>query len=98
MMEPSAEAGDMDSQLSAVMAPPDPRFAGRAPRAGTLEACAPRESGAGMLEACAPGPSETTAGLQFKDAPRVQESLLAPLESRSLRWLARRMPPWVSPD
>jgi phosphatidylglycerophosphate synthase len=86
-MEPSAEAGDTEGQLSAVMAPPDPRFAGRAPRAGTLEACAPRELR-----------SETTAGLQFKDARRVQESLLAPLESRCLRWLARRMPSWVSPD
>src|SRR5262249_8960642 len=89
---------DTDGGSSDVMAPPDPRFAGRARRAGTLEACAPRESGAGMLEACAPRPSETTAGLQFKDAPRVQESLLAPLESRCLRWLARRMPARVSPD
>jgi archaetidylinositol phosphate synthase len=31
-------------------------------------------------------------------AIRIQESFLAPLERRVLIWLARRMPPWVTPD
>jgi phosphatidylglycerophosphate synthase len=29
---------------------------------------------------------------------RIQESILAPLESAALRWLAARMPSWVTPD
>jgi len=36
--------------------------------------------------------------LAFKDATRVQSSLLAPLEKRCLVWLARRLPPWVNSD
>jgi phosphatidylglycerophosphate synthase len=35
---------------------------------------------------------------EFKDAERIQESLLAPAESRCLRWLARRTPAGISPD
>ena len=34
----------------------------------------------------------------FKPAARSQTSLLAPIESICLRWLARRMPAWVTPD
>ena len=34
----------------------------------------------------------------FRDAPRVQQSLLARVEKRCLVWLARRMPAWVNPD
>jgi phosphatidylglycerophosphate synthase len=34
----------------------------------------------------------------FRDAARVQQSLLATIEKRSLVWMARRMPAWVSPD
>lgn len=34
----------------------------------------------------------------FREAARKQESLLAPLERRCLRWLAVRMPDWVTPD
>jgi archaetidylinositol phosphate synthase len=31
-------------------------------------------------------------------AIRIQESVLAPAERRLLIWLARRMPPWITPD
>jgi phosphatidylglycerophosphate synthase len=34
----------------------------------------------------------------FREAARKQESVLAPLERRCLRWLAMRLPAWVSPD
>ena len=34
----------------------------------------------------------------FRDAMRMQQSLLAPLESKCLAWLARRTPSWVHPD
>src|SRR2546427_10812104 len=34
----------------------------------------------------------------FKSAVRQQESLLAPLEKKTLLWLARRMPAWVDSD
>src|SRR6266704_5405288 len=34
----------------------------------------------------------------FKSAVRQQESLLAPLEKKTLLWLARRMPAWVNSD
>jgi phosphatidylglycerophosphate synthase len=34
----------------------------------------------------------------FRDASRRQESLLAPLERKILRWLAVRTPAWVQPD
>src|SRR5436853_1272245 len=34
----------------------------------------------------------------FQEATRIQQSLLAPLERRCLRWLASGMPSWVGPD
>jgi phosphatidylglycerophosphate synthase len=34
----------------------------------------------------------------FRSAPRQHQSLLAPLEKKTLTWLAERMPPWVKPD
>ncbi len=34
----------------------------------------------------------------FKEAQRVQQSMLAPLEKRTLLWLAHRMPSWVNSD
>jgi len=34
----------------------------------------------------------------FKSAARQQQSLLAPLEKKTLLWLAARMPAWVGPD
>ena len=34
----------------------------------------------------------------FRDAARVQQSVLAGIEKRSLVWLARRTPLWVKPD
>jgi len=34
----------------------------------------------------------------FRDAARVQQSLLASVEKRCLVWLARRLPAWVKPD
>lgn len=34
----------------------------------------------------------------FRDAPRVQQSLLASVEKLCLVWLARRLPAWVNPD
>lgn len=36
--------------------------------------------------------------LSFREADRVQLSLLAPVEKRCLVWLARRLPRWVNPD
>jgi phosphatidylglycerophosphate synthase len=38
--------------------------------------------------------TETT----FKQAARIQESILTPLEKRTLLWLAARMPQWVNSD
>lgn len=35
---------------------------------------------------------------QFKNAERQQLSILTPLEKRTLRWLAERMPAWVNSD
>ena len=35
---------------------------------------------------------------EFRDAARVQQSLLATVEKKSLVWLARRLPAWVKPD
>ncbi|HKV40937.1 MAG TPA: hypothetical protein VJX67_17150 [Blastocatellia bacterium] len=49
-------------------------------------------------------PSSTDGGhpvpqsFAFKDATRLQQSLLAPVEKICLRWLAYRMPDWVTPD
>src|SRR5262245_21654429 len=40
--------------------------------------------------------SSTT--LAFKTAARRQESFLTPIEKQTLRWLAERLPPWVTPD
>jgi archaetidylinositol phosphate synthase len=34
----------------------------------------------------------------FQNAPRIQESLTAKLERKTLIWLAVRMPPWVNSD
>jgi phosphatidylglycerophosphate synthase len=34
----------------------------------------------------------------FKSATRQQQSILAPLEKRTLIWLAHRMPPWINSD
>jgi len=44
--------------------------------------------------------SLSTANFQegFRNADRVQRSLLADLEKRCLIWLARRLPAWVKPD
>jgi phosphatidylglycerophosphate synthase len=36
--------------------------------------------------------------MNFRDADRVQLSLLAPLEKKCLVWLARHLPRWVNPD
>jgi phosphatidylglycerophosphate synthase len=35
---------------------------------------------------------------EFRDAARIQQSLLAAVEKRCLVWLARRLPAWVKPD
>lgn len=35
---------------------------------------------------------------QFKNAERLQVSILTPLEKATLRWLAERMPAWVNSD
>jgi phosphatidylglycerophosphate synthase len=42
--------------------------------------------------------SEATAISEFKNAPRLQTSLLAPIERACLDWLARRMPARIKPD
>jgi phosphatidylglycerophosphate synthase len=38
------------------------------------------------------------SGHSFKSAARQQESILSPLEKKTLQWLARRMPSWVNSD
>lgn len=43
-------------------------------------------------------PSAHAARPSFRDAPRVLTSVLAPLEKRTLIWLANRMPPWINSD
>lgn len=35
---------------------------------------------------------------EFKDAKRVQQSLLAPVEKKTLIWLAERTPAWINSD
>ena len=40
----------------------------------------------------------TTPRAEFKDATRVITGLIAPLEKRTLLWLAHRMPSWVNSD
>jgi phosphatidylglycerophosphate synthase len=42
--------------------------------------------------------SITLGKFQFRDAARRQESLMAPLERCTLRWLAERLPAWIGPD
>jgi phosphatidylglycerophosphate synthase len=39
-----------------------------------------------------------TPSLTFKNAVREQQSILSPLEKRTLVWLASRLPQWVNPD
>ncbi|HEX4997021.1 MAG TPA: CDP-alcohol phosphatidyltransferase family protein [Terriglobia bacterium] len=34
----------------------------------------------------------------FKTAARIQQSILSPLEKRTLRWFAERMPAWINSD
>jgi len=41
---------------------------------------------------------ETKTRVAFRDAVRLQESITAPLERRTLAWLALRMPSWVHSD
>lgn len=38
------------------------------------------------------------SNISFKDATREQNSMLAPLERATLRWLAQHMPSWVNSD
>lgn len=40
----------------------------------------------------------TAGGIEFRDAKRKQESLLAGSEKRALVWMAERMPAWVKSD
>jgi phosphatidylglycerophosphate synthase len=42
--------------------------------------------------------SSSSFGEEFRDAARVQQSLVAKVEKHCLVWLARRMPAWVKPD
>jgi archaetidylinositol phosphate synthase len=39
-----------------------------------------------------------TASREFKDAVRIQQSVLSSIEKRSLVWMATRMPGWVNSD
>ena len=41
---------------------------------------------------------ETKTRVVFRDAVRLQESITAPLERRTLAWLAHRLPAWVHSD
>jgi len=43
-------------------------------------------------------PPAANAQSEFRQAIRVQTSLLAPLERKCLKWLVERMPSWVSSD
>jgi phosphatidylglycerophosphate synthase len=40
----------------------------------------------------------STTTIAFKSAARYQESLLSPIEKRTLKWIAERLPQWVTPD
>lgn len=40
----------------------------------------------------------SATALSFKNATRYQESILTPIEKRTLKWLAERMPSRVTPD
>jgi phosphatidylglycerophosphate synthase len=42
--------------------------------------------------------SEAATNPEFKNAPRLQSSLLTPAERITLNWLAHRLPEWVKPD
>jgi phosphatidylglycerophosphate synthase len=42
--------------------------------------------------------SEDRANPEFKNALRLQSSLLTPVEGRCLQWIAPRLPDWVKPD
>lgn len=42
--------------------------------------------------------AQRTGGLVFKDAKRRQNSILAAAEKRTLIWMAKRMPRWVTSD
>jgi archaetidylinositol phosphate synthase len=102
---PSPKASGVDSQSSIVAARIDPVFAGRAPAASRVRARKAATRPQRWVAASRVSPHSNSVNLPqgdgnagFKDARRVQESLLAPLESRSLRWLARRMPASFSPD
>src|SRR6516225_5789499 len=52
----------------------------------------------GRVQQLAATKGRATSKVEFNDARRVQESLCAPVERRVLRWLASRMPDWVTPD
>lgn len=41
---------------------------------------------------------ESSRSLPFPEVRRVQESLVAGAEKRTLLWLAARIPPWIGPD
>jgi phosphatidylglycerophosphate synthase len=47
----------------------------------------------GVVFSASPTPSNT-----FREAARIQRSLLAKLERRALTWLARRTPSWINSD
>jgi archaetidylinositol phosphate synthase len=98
--EPSLNAGDTGGQLAAVAEPLNPRFAGRAPRARKAATSRTHSKSFAVphLYPNSRRPSQETAHFQFRDAKRVQESLLAPVESRCLRWLAQRVPASIGPD
>lgn len=51
------------------------------------------ESATGSL----PRPEEQPNS-EFKNAPRLQSSLLTPIERRCLKWMAPRLPEWIKPD
>jgi archaetidylinositol phosphate synthase len=101
---PSAKAGGVGSQSCIVAERIDPVSAKRAPRARKAATRRTHSKGFALHQKYPnsrppkEAQQECSPDLQFKDAKRVQESLLAPFESRCLRWLARRMPPRISPD
>ena len=101
---PSARATGVDSQSYIVAERIDLLSAKRAPRARKAATRRTHSKGFALRQKYPnSGPpkearQQRSSDLEFQDAKRVQESLLAPVESRCLRWLARRLPSAISPD
>ena len=63
-----------------------------------MNAIQERSAGGALVPAPLQVKSPSSTGAEFKEAARVQESFLAPIERRCLRWLCSRMPASIGPD